>query len=49
MLERVDLKKLSQEEINQLMLKKGFYKKTTKEEEVPEKYKEGPYVEREEL
>ena len=48
-LERIDLKKLSQEEINQLMIKKGFYKKTSQEEEVPEEYKEGPYVEKEEL
>lgn len=48
-LERIDLKKLSQEEINDLMLKKGFYKKSSREEEVPEEYREGPYSEKEEL
>ncbi|MPC16477.1 Selenoprotein M [Portunus trituberculatus] len=48
-LERIDLKKLSQDEINQLMIKKGFYKKSSKEEDVPEEYREGPYVEKEEL
>lgn len=48
-LERFDLKKMSQEEINELMIKKGFYKKSSKEEEVPEEYLEGPYQEREEL
>lgn len=40
---------MSQEEINELMIKKGFYKKSSKEEEVPEEYLEGPYQEREEL
>lgn len=31
------------------MLKKGFYKKNSPEEEVPEEYRNGPYTEREEL
>lgn len=48
-LERIDLKKMSQEEINELMLKKGFYKKSSREEEVPEQFREGPYSEKEEL
>lgn len=47
--ERIPLEKLNREECNQLLLKKGFYKKTTKEEEVPEEYLNGPYREREEL
>ncbi|KAK8395754.1 hypothetical protein O3P69_005687 [Scylla paramamosain] len=46
-LERIDIKKMSQEEINNLVLKKGFYKKAAKEEEVPREYKEGPYIEKE--
>ena len=45
--ERIDVKKMSREEINNLVLKKGFYKKATKEEEVPQKYSEGPYFEKE--
>lgn len=47
--ERIALDKLNREECNQLMLKKGFYKKTTEDEEVPEQYLNGPYREREEL
>lgn len=47
--ERIALSKLNREECNQLMLKKGFYKKTTKDEEVPEQYQSGPYKERVEL
>lgn len=47
--ERIPLEKLNREECNQLMLKKGFYKKTTQDEEVPEQYLNGPYKEREEL
>lgn len=47
--ERIPLDKLSREECNQLLLKKGFYRKTTKDEDVPEEYRTGPYREREEL
>lgn len=47
--ERLPLDKLSREECNKLMLKKGFYKKTKKDEEVPDQYREGPYKERVEL
>ena len=49
MLERIDLKKLSREQMNDVMIQKGFYKKTTKDEEVPEKYRKGPYIEKDEL
>ncbi|KAK8381434.1 hypothetical protein O3P69_018487 [Scylla paramamosain] len=48
-LQRIDLRKMSQEEINQLVTKKGFYRKATKEEEVPQEYRTGPYVEKDEL
>ena len=48
-LEEIDITPLSREEINQLLLKKGFFKKGSKDGEVPDKYKEGPYVERDEL
>ncbi|KAK4314943.1 hypothetical protein Pmani_013811 [Petrolisthes manimaculis] len=47
--ERIGLSNLSREECNQLLLKKGFYKKTTDDEEVPDEYLNGPYKEREEL
>ena len=48
-LERIDLKKLSREQMNDVIIQKGFYKKTTKEEMVPEEYREGPYTEKDEL
>ena len=48
-LEEIDITPLSREEINQLLLKKGFFKKGSKDGEVPDKYKKGPYVERDEL
>lgn len=47
--EKVDLKKATRAEINELLIKKGFYKKSDQDEEVPEEYKEGPYVEKDEL
>jgi len=47
--ERLPLEKLSRVDCNKLMLKKGFYKKTTHDEVVPEEYQNGPYREREEL
>lgn len=47
--ERLPLSELNREECNMLMLKKGFYKKTKKDEEVPEQYRDGPYKERVEL
>ncbi|ROT66637.1 selenoprotein M [Penaeus vannamei] len=47
--ERLPLSELNREECNMLMLKKGFYKKTKKDEEVPDQYREGPYKERVEL
>lgn len=47
--ERIPLEKFNREECNQLLLKKGFYKKTKQDEVVPEQYLEGPYREREEL
>lgn len=48
--ERIDLSPFTQVECNELLQKKGFYKKNYKDEEVPEQYAEGPYSEqREEL
>lgn len=47
--ETINLVPLSQSECNDLLLKRGFYKKQTPEEEVPEQYREGPYVLREDL
>ncbi|RXG70751.1 Selenoprotein M [Armadillidium vulgare] len=48
-IERIPLEKFSREECNELLLKKGFYKKQSEEEEVPEEFQNGPYVPREEL
>ncbi|KAG7161907.1 Selenoprotein M-like [Homarus americanus] len=47
--ERVPLEKFNREECNQVLLKKGFYKKSDKDEEVPEEFRTGPYKEKEEL
>jgi len=47
--ERIPLDKLNREECNALMVKKGFYKKSSQDETVPEEYLDGPYTEREEL
>jgi len=48
-LERIALSKLNRAECNQLLLKKGFYKKASSEDQVPEEYQSGPYVPREDL
>ena len=48
-IERIKLDKLDREECNKLLLKKGFYKKSSHEEEVPEEYEHGPYIEKDEL
>ncbi|KAK2703747.1 hypothetical protein QYM36_017884 [Artemia franciscana] len=47
--EMLDLAKLSREDCNKLLIKKGFYRKSDLNEEVPEQHKEGPYFEREDL
>lgn len=43
--ERLQLDKLNRDSCNQLLLKKGFYKKSSKDEIVPEEYLSGPYRE----
>ncbi|KAJ8042798.1 Selenoprotein M [Holothuria leucospilota] len=43
-IERIDLSKLNREECNELVTGLGFYKKTSREGEVPEEYQTGPYV-----
>jgi hypothetical protein len=47
--ETIDLSPLNREECNQLLLRKGFYKRSVPGEEVPVDYQEGPYRPREEL
>jgi hypothetical protein len=42
-LEKLELSELSREECNNLLLNRGFYKKSAENEDVPEKYKLGPY------
>lgn len=42
-MEKIELADLSRKECNDLLLRKGFYKKSSANEEVPEKYKNGPY------
>jgi hypothetical protein len=41
--ERVQLKPLSREQCNNLLLEKGFFKKKNQNDPVPEEYLEGPY------
>ena len=48
-LQTIDLSPLNREECNQLLLRKGFYKRSAPGEEVPVDYQEGPYRPREEL
>jgi len=43
--QRIDLAGHDREWCNDILKKKGFYKKASEEEEVPEKYKNGPYRE----
>lgn len=43
-IERIDLSKLNREECNELVTGLGFYKKMSREGEVPEEYQTGPYV-----
>jgi len=47
--ERIDLTKYDKEGCNKLLIQKGFYKKISNVEDVPEEYMQGPYVPKEEL
>jgi len=47
--ETIKLDDMSRDQCNELLLKRGFYKKSSKDEEVPEEFQNGPYVAREEL
>ena len=47
--QKIELSGKTREECNELLLKRGFYKKTSEHAEVPEEFKNGPYVEKEEL
>lgn len=47
--ETIDLSTLKREECNQLLLRKGFYKRAHAGEPVPEDFLHGPYRAREEL
>ena len=47
--ESIDIRKMTRGEIGQLLRKKGFFKKVQEDTEVPEEYKTGPYVEKDEL
>ena len=35
---------MGREEIGELLLNRGFYKKESKDADVPEEYQEGPYI-----
>ncbi len=35
---------MGREEIGEMLENKGFYRKETRDAEVPEEYKEGPYI-----
>ncbi|KAK6190002.1 hypothetical protein SNE40_001958 [Patella caerulea] len=41
--ERIDLTPYNQKELNLLLVRRGFYKRTYLDEEVPERYQTGPY------
>ena len=43
-LQRIDLSPMGREEIGELLLNRGFYKKESKDADVPEEFKEGPYI-----
>lgn len=47
--ETVDLSPMTRQECNDLFLKKGFYKKQSRDEVVPDEYLNGPYKAKEEL
>jgi len=42
--ERIDLSPFNREECNQLLISKGFYRKHSSDESVPEQFSKGPYV-----
>lgn len=42
--ERFDLSKMNREECNEFLRELGFFRKESREGEVPEEYQEGPYV-----
>lgn len=48
-IERINLEHKNREECNGLLQRRGFYKKSEASEEVPEEFKEGPYIKKEEL
>ncbi|KAK8381382.1 hypothetical protein O3P69_018451 [Scylla paramamosain] len=47
--QRFDIRQMKRGEIGQLLRKKGFFKKGKEDMEIPNKYKTGPYVEKDEL
>jgi len=47
--ETIDISSFTREECNQLLLKKGFYKKASHDEAVPEEFINGPYAPHSEL
>jgi hypothetical protein len=47
--ETIDLSNLNRDQCNELLLLKGFYKRSSPDEPVPDEYLEGPYRGREEL
>lgn len=47
--ETIDLSPLSREDCNQLLLRKGFFRRDKTEDPVPTEFEEGPYIPRDEL
>ena len=41
--ERIPLEKLSRKDCNKLLKERGFFRKESREDPVPEEYQEGPY------
>ncbi|KAA0203050.1 hypothetical protein HAZT_HAZT004193 [Hyalella azteca] len=47
--ERVSLSNLNQQQCNDVLLKKGFFKRKNADDPVPEEFLEGPYTPKQEL
>lgn len=47
--QRIDLSPFSTQQCSDVLIKKGFYKKESDEDTVPEEFQNGPYIEKDEL
>lgn len=47
--ENVDIAEFSREDCNKYLIKRGFFKKESPQDDVPDEFKDGPYHPREDL